>query len=321
MKWIAAELHCHTRHSDGSFTTEELLKAAKDWGVDAVAVTDHNTMAPLQQLTPELEARYVPAVRGMEWTTYYGHMCVLGECRVDWRDATPANIRRKMREVRAQGGLIGIAHPFALGSPMCTGCHWDYGLADYSDVNYLEVWSEGFPAVKTANKRAVAWWQSLLDAGWQIAASYGRDWHGPDADDEPRAVTCLGVRDAPVTGQSVREAVLRGRTGVTLGPVLTMETPDGLTCGDTAEAGRLRLRLRLDRDCRRAQWERFGICPERIALLGDGGRELFSAPARDGAEWQAEIDVRGLRYVRAAVSGAVLGRPCDIALTSALYLA
>ena len=43
---------------------------------------------------------------------------------VDWRDAVPDNIDEKIAEVQKRGGMVGIAHPYELGSPMCTGCVW-----------------------------------------------------------------------------------------------------------------------------------------------------------------------------------------------------
>lgn len=42
---MAADLHCHTKLSDGSVGIEELIALAKAAGMSAVAVTDHDTMA------------------------------------------------------------------------------------------------------------------------------------------------------------------------------------------------------------------------------------------------------------------------------------
>ena len=38
------ELHCHTTFSDGTLTPTELVKAAIEAGVKALAITDHDTM-------------------------------------------------------------------------------------------------------------------------------------------------------------------------------------------------------------------------------------------------------------------------------------
>ena len=49
MDYYAIELHAHTNHSDGSFTTEELLGRAQDFGYDILTITDHNTVAPYEE--------------------------------------------------------------------------------------------------------------------------------------------------------------------------------------------------------------------------------------------------------------------------------
>ena len=122
LNWIACELHTHTRNSDGSFTVEELCRAAKQYGIECIALTDHNTAAGCTKLTPELAAQTVVAIQGIEWTTFFGHMVVLGAHKyVDWRFATIGNIDEKLREVKAAGGLAGIAHPISRGQPPLYG--------------------------------------------------------------------------------------------------------------------------------------------------------------------------------------------------------
>lgn len=42
---IKADLHMHSTVSDGSFTIPELIEFAKKKGLDAIAVTDHDTVS------------------------------------------------------------------------------------------------------------------------------------------------------------------------------------------------------------------------------------------------------------------------------------
>ncbi len=42
---MAADLHCHTRMSDGSMGIDELVGMAKRAGIDTISVTDHDTFA------------------------------------------------------------------------------------------------------------------------------------------------------------------------------------------------------------------------------------------------------------------------------------
>ena len=44
-QWFRGDLHCHTVHSDGDWTVEELAKTANAMNLDFLVVTDHNTMS------------------------------------------------------------------------------------------------------------------------------------------------------------------------------------------------------------------------------------------------------------------------------------
>ena len=48
------ELHTHTRHSDGKFLTDELLRACAAYGYYGVALTDHNAVTAADEVTPAL---------------------------------------------------------------------------------------------------------------------------------------------------------------------------------------------------------------------------------------------------------------------------
>lgn len=323
MKWFAAELHNHTLHSDGSFTTEELLRTAVEYELDCIALTDHNTTAPLQELTESLERDTLPVIRGIEWTTFFGHMLVLGcEDFVDWRDAKPDNIDEKIRQVRQQGGLVGIAHPFALGSPMCTGCYWDFRIQKWEQVQYMELWSEGFPAIQTASSRAVELWTGLLDKGYRIAAAYGKDWHGKETETLPSACTYLGTEEECITSEAAMEAIEKGRTVITMGPLFAMELHgNGKVCslGEETEAGEYEAVLFLDMEARKKVWQPFSIRPQKACLYGRGGRLLGEGAMTESGS--LKIPFYGEEgFVRAQLWGSVMGRESCIAMTSPVYI-
>ena len=82
------ELHSHTVHSDASQTTEELLTQAEKEQIDWVAITDHNTVSAI----PEAEAhnlynKPLKVLKGIEYTTFYGHFLAHGplqDINKDW---------------------------------------------------------------------------------------------------------------------------------------------------------------------------------------------------------------------------------------------
>jgi predicted metal-dependent phosphoesterase TrpH len=68
------DLHTHTNESDGSFTPAELIAAAAEKSLEAIAITDHDTFAGYLQAVPPAAARGLDLVCGIELSTKYrGH--------------------------------------------------------------------------------------------------------------------------------------------------------------------------------------------------------------------------------------------------------
>lgn len=59
---IQADLHTHSKVSDGSYTIAELAQAAAEVGLDAIAVTDHDTLAHARQIPAGLPVKVVPGI-------------------------------------------------------------------------------------------------------------------------------------------------------------------------------------------------------------------------------------------------------------------
>lgn|GEM_PF-4844 len=66
------DLHAHTSHSDGDLSPEELVRAAAEAGLAAVAVADHDEVAGVAAAVAEGVARGVEVVPGVELTSYHG---------------------------------------------------------------------------------------------------------------------------------------------------------------------------------------------------------------------------------------------------------
>lgn len=67
---MICDLHTHTNHSDGSISTDELVRMAKEKNL-IIALTDHNTVTGLPSFMAEAERLGVTAVGGTELTTEY----------------------------------------------------------------------------------------------------------------------------------------------------------------------------------------------------------------------------------------------------------
>ncbi|WP_240422235.1 CehA/McbA family metallohydrolase, partial [Paenibacillus periandrae] len=109
----------------------------------------------------------------------------------------PNDLAQGLREVKALGAIAGLAHPFRVGSPMCTGCYWEYTIDDWNAIDFIEVWSGTLPSVHSSNQRAFALWTEVLNQGYRVTATCGRDWHVsvPGAVDPEEPVSVSYVAD------------------------------------------------------------------------------------------------------------------------------
>ena len=57
-----ADLHCHTYYSDGELSPRAVVEEARRIGLRALAITDHDTMEGLQELTPVPGLEIVPGI-------------------------------------------------------------------------------------------------------------------------------------------------------------------------------------------------------------------------------------------------------------------
>ncbi len=103
---IVADLHAHTTVSDGTLTLSEVPAAAREAGVDWVAVTDHDRIHPGLD-APVVERDGVRVVRGIELRVDAGfeRLDLLGY-GVEHTDALDAEVDRLQRDRRERGAAI-----------------------------------------------------------------------------------------------------------------------------------------------------------------------------------------------------------------------
>ncbi|MBN1194782.1 MAG: PHP domain-containing protein [Methanomicrobiaceae archaeon] len=142
---LKCDLHIHTSFSrDGESTVEEVLAQAARVGLDAVAITDHDTVEGARYaLTLETPVTVIP---GIEVSTRQGHLIVLGVL-----DPVPPgrDFAETVRIAREMGGVLILPHPYH---------QWRHGVAlkvssAISLVDAVEAFNSRY-ITGSANRRA-----------------------------------------------------------------------------------------------------------------------------------------------------------------------
>jgi len=228
--WYKGDLHCHTFHSDALGAPEILHAAAKQAGLDFLAIADHNTITQRRYFHPHSSPDLV-FVRAMEITTATGHANVYGVDEwIDFRMSQPSDAHTLARMVHEKGGLLSINHD----KPTIP---WDYELPE---IDCQEVWQSHWLAW---NWVALARYQQRLASGLRISLIGGSDFHQPAAlqPEGPfvlaRPTTVLWLHE--LSEDAILAAMKAGRGYVTespTGPHLSI-TANGQSMGSVLPQG------------------------------------------------------------------------------------
>ena len=200
MSIYRVDLHVHTAASaDGRSSLEDIAKAARAAGLDAVAVTDHNLCTPVPAA---LEG--VVLIPGCEVSTAAGHITgVFLERPLEALGRLPPP-EAAVRAIREAGGLAVLAHPYQ--RPGAAPEAFAFPLDGIEAANARACFK-----VPEANEKAAALAQKR-----GLPAAGGSDAH--DAAEvgsaytelEAQALTLPALREALAAGRS--RAVLRRNT-------------------------------------------------------------------------------------------------------------
>jgi glycosyltransferase involved in cell wall biosynthesis len=168
-KLIDVDLHMHTDHSSDCATpVEVLLASAREAGLGAIAVTDHN------EISGAFEARAKAAEFGVKVivaeevkTAAQGEVIGLFLERKIPRGLT---LQETIAEIKAQGGLVYVPHPF---DRLHSVPDYEHLLAVVEDVDALEVFNPRV-AISAFNEEAVR-----FAAKYRIVGGAGSDAHVP----------------------------------------------------------------------------------------------------------------------------------------------
>lgn len=227
--WLKGELHSHSVHSDGQNSVHEILAEASRLGLDFFALSDHFTWSHWAELTAAAAERDAPlvVVPSIEVTTHRGHANVHGlsawpNVYVDgegWNCSDLAGI------VHADGGLIGVNHPFS-GQQA-----WRRSDISWGEIDLLEVVNHGQDA---NNDAAIGLWDRLLAQGFDITAVAGTDCHNINDPEQALGQVFTSVRCTERSLSALLDGLRSGATVVSRGAHLDFRISSAT---DTAEIG------------------------------------------------------------------------------------
>ena len=142
---LTCDLHVHTNYSkDGESSVEEILRRAEEAGLDAIAITDHDTVDGAKKaLTIASSVLVIP---GIEVSTKQGHLLVLGVTEVI---PSGLDVVSTVDIARRMGALLILPHPYHV---------WRHGVARRRNAGMAVVDAvESFNSryiVGSANKKA-----------------------------------------------------------------------------------------------------------------------------------------------------------------------
>ncbi len=106
---MKADLHIHTTFSDGSSSPREVVERAIEKKINCICITDHDVIEGAIEAMRFGFDKDILVIPGIETSTQSGH--ILG---INIKKVIPKNLssERAIEEIRKQGGLAIIAHPF-----------------------------------------------------------------------------------------------------------------------------------------------------------------------------------------------------------------
>ncbi|MDE6303167.1 MAG: PHP domain-containing protein, partial [Clostridia bacterium] len=97
---MISDLHLHTTASDGKLSPTEIVRWAKDGGLDVIAVTDHDTVDGIEEAEEEAKRLGIRFVRGIEISAYaVSEVHILGY-NIDHKNADFLSALESVKQMR-----------------------------------------------------------------------------------------------------------------------------------------------------------------------------------------------------------------------------
>jgi predicted metal-dependent phosphoesterase TrpH len=164
---IDVDLHMHTNHShDCATPVDVLLATAREQGLGAIAVTDHNVITGAFEAAAKADGVKVIVAEEIKTAGQGEVIGLFLERHID-RGMT---LEETVAEIRRQGGLVYVPHPF---DRLHSVPDYEHLLGILGDIDALEVFNPRV-AIGSFNEEA-----ARFAAKYRIPAGAGSDAHVP----------------------------------------------------------------------------------------------------------------------------------------------
>jgi predicted metal-dependent phosphoesterase TrpH len=164
---IEVDLHMHTDHShDCATPVEVLLASAREQGLGAIAVTDHNEISGALEAREKAAGFGVKVIVGEEVKTD-GQGEVIG-LFIEEKIPRGLSLAETVAEIHRQGGLVYVPHPF---DRMHSVPDYEHLLPILEEIDAIEVFNPRV-AISSFNDEA-----ARFAAKYRIVAGAGSDSH------------------------------------------------------------------------------------------------------------------------------------------------
>ncbi len=321
IKYLPFELHTHTLHSDGSFTVQELADKVISAGLCGYALTDHNTDSGCTEARNISKSLDIAFIEGIEWTTFFGHITVLGgHYDKDYRMVNPLTVEARLKLALEAGDVAILAHPFRVGTPVCTGCCNSFDFKSYQYLNGYEIWSGSDPSNNVSNKQALIFYNELCKEGYKIAAIYGRDWHRNGKRNDIYAATYLGIEGDNKSPLNALLAIENRRTYISTGirADIFLKNTNGerIEIGSSISEGEYTLVCEVSQE--KAQYANYDIIPEKIEIFGNAISDSNISSVSFGG-YAKKIKVKK-GYLGVKIVGKLNEKESDLLISSPFYV-
>ncbi len=311
LRYYAVDFHTHSRESTDAradLGLDEMLDFAATKGLDAIEISDHNTITQLDYFT-DAQARHPHTllIPGIEFTTYAGHANAIGATKwVDHKIGQPGvTTNGAVDQILGQGALFSINHPALDLGNLCIGCAWKHDDLDFSKLSALEIETGAFETTGFIFlPNVMTFWEKALATGKHVPAIGGSDDHKAGKDEGTQFTSTIGqpvtmVQASELSVAGILDGIKNGRTVVKLEDIhdpmieMTSEVPPA---GDTVKAKSTIFHAHVTglQDLETFRWVKNGTPMAEVEVTKDPFDAELSAPAPATGEdhYRAEVLLR-----------------------------